>query len=42
MSPIEKKKKPNKLLRTIVEFGECTSFHGVKYIVSKDSSTGEK
>lgn len=30
------------LWKTIVEFGENTSFHGVKYMVSKTSSVFEK
>lgn len=30
------------LWKTIVEFGENTSFHGVKYMVSNESSAFEK
>lgn len=39
---IKRNKGLKSLWKTIVEFGENTSFHGVKYMVSEHSSLFEK
>lgn len=41
--PVKKREtKENRFIKTFREYGEHTSFHGVKYIVSRDNTIYEK
>lgn len=42
MTVKKRETKENRFVKTFREFGEHTSFHGVKYIVSRDNTIYEK